>query len=696
MVKHLTYQKTWYILSLTKDRRRKVMNKCAHCGTEFNGNFCPECGMPAAQESTADSGGTIQYTRKKQTNADAAYRILSYIPALLFAFFGLLMLILFATPVMKISLLKDVSIEGASLYSGGYLDYFSTLEGVRVAMLTVGVLSLLMGIAVAVLRFVPLLQNKILVVQGKVFFWHEVAAMLAPLFYFIMFVLACVTIGKISAADEGLGIFKPAACPYTVLVFSLLIFLAITGVYVAMFLLARNGAGANLRARKEELGAQRAVEKEKIKAQRVAEKEKLIAELSNPFTLEKLQNTRKPATMRAQSAVKLKWCSIVFAVFLTVGNFVCRGFWLFEIIGLHFLPTNPSTPITVFVLKMYLLFLGACILFEVPFLFLRIEGIYSEIRRYKGYGAVLSAVLLMLLNVYSFWGCILRIGVLDLVLLFVAIIACIANLVAQVAVKRCFRRLRAEVYGTAKPTADALPLHKVDENEVSAYKRCRRSIRLCKKYKLAKIKPTSDALAASSITVAVFASFILFVSVVFCIYTPVAFNPYSATYVREIAFTGSFAFSWDFGEPTVIGKDGDRTYYALYSGKYGECKKQLSDKRTEIEEAVKAGNETEAKRIKEKIDLLKKKMQGMRYKYLCITFNGKKLQTIVLDTKRVAKTDDVVGGSEDGKFAQKQVKSARKLDDGVEIFYTDGSYFYDCSMSEVPKNPDLNYLVAYL
>lgn len=76
--------------------------------------------------------------------------------------------------------------------------------------------------------------------------------------------------------------------------------LATAGVYVALFLLAKKGAGADERALKEEIAAQRA-----------AQREELLAELNDPATLECLQNAHMPAEACSQKRYALSPPKIV-------------------------------------------------------------------------------------------------------------------------------------------------------------------------------------------------------------------------------------------------------------------------------------------------------------------------------------------------------------------------------------------------
>lgn len=274
------------------------MHKCLNCGTEFEGNFCPECGShwsdgkncrqcgkllpksakfctecghsflgelpaenaraedektaaPAAREIAAASAPVQpaqplqeSYARAPLLNADllrAAHGALRYIPAALLALFAVLALCFLATPLIGANLFllgaKESAYEALSDTSVSFLH--GSIRTVIVFASFAFLAAAVMGIAAH--------RNKWTALN-----YADFAA--AP-FYLAIFSAACALIGIINAEDGGAGVLTSETCPVLLIVFSLLFALFSAGATVGRYFLGKSPALAQAR---EELEIKRA------------------------------------------------------------------------------------------------------------------------------------------------------------------------------------------------------------------------------------------------------------------------------------------------------------------------------------------------------------------------------------------------------------------------------------------------------
>lgn len=274
------------------------MHKCLNCGTEFEGNFCPECGThkndgkncrqcgkllpknakfctecgysflgelpaenaraedektaaPAAREIAAASAPVQpaqpqqeSYARAPLLNADllrAAHGALRYIPAALLALFAVLALCFLATPLIGANLFllgaKESAYEALSDTSVSFLH--GSIRTVIVFASFAFLAAAVMGIAAH--------RNKWTALN-----YADFAA--AP-FYLAIFSAACALIGIINAEDGGAGVLTSETCPVLLIVFSLLFALFSAGATVGRYFLGKSPALAQAR---EELEIRRA------------------------------------------------------------------------------------------------------------------------------------------------------------------------------------------------------------------------------------------------------------------------------------------------------------------------------------------------------------------------------------------------------------------------------------------------------
>ena len=681
-------------------------HKCANCGTEFESKFCPECGTPAGQSKapaprveqatpappSPPAAPTANVWNMPSRAGETAYGILTHVPAVLLMLFGILMPLLFIAPVVKSLFL----IGNNSLYGAAYLGTLPTMSGVRISMLTVGFLTLAVGIATAVLKFATPLKNKYIILGDKPYFWHELTAYSSLPLYFVMFILACVTMSKISSADKalgGFGLIKAGAEPVTVLVFSLLWLLFAAGTYAALILLVKRGKDGSARTKRAAALAQYAQMREAI-----------LARLQDPAEQDRLKKAGLPGVAAAYHLAQFNHVSVFATIFQTVYSAL-----LFLLLMCRIGP-----PLRACFVIGAIAFIAVVVVRIVWIL--RSSGMvyWGDLKKVQGIGGLITSLLFMLMHLA---GAILCVGFMvsgeadvmisPLVAVFaVGSVISIANFIVHLLWRIIVHKLRALVW-VKQPTTknEQTPIEKSEKEEeksynsrsnswefsveklVGEYGAHRREIRLCRKYKIGHYR---RSLAVGTTRVmAVMVSLALLFMIGYSVYLPIYADPYSVKFVNEVLndSISDDAFKFYFGPPTVAAPQNNRFHFAKYSGKAAKYMKQIDQKNGELErERNYSHNEERAEQLEREIAELKEKMQDVHYKYLRVTkYNGDIIYSIELDTNAQGMPGD---------FSNKRIKSIRKKssysDDGmvsfytgVEIFYTDGSYYYNRELGEL-------------
>lgn len=271
------------------------MHKCMNCGTEFEGKFCPECGTPWQEEKTcpqcgAKLSGSAKFCNEcgysflgnaepqrptappasatPQPNAENAmqnetaatavktaktpfftearksliFKLLGYVPAALFALFSVLLFAFYAAPVAETVLGEGMGNESlGSVYE--MLDYseIPSLQSGMIALIVFAVFSLLLGSVIVLSLFLSQLKYRSVKLFKKFSLTvTELLTYCGYVFYFIYFIVGCVAIGQINAADEGMGMFAAGACPILLIVFPILLALFSAGSIVGRFFMTKS------------------------------------------------------------------------------------------------------------------------------------------------------------------------------------------------------------------------------------------------------------------------------------------------------------------------------------------------------------------------------------------------------------------------------------------------------------------------
>lgn len=230
------------------------MRKCNYCGSEFEGNFCPECGEKWQEERLcpncgAKMNGSVKfctecgfslYEKKITTDINTAeniqqvtfdkgklieiiYKILGIAPLVLCFLFSVLLFAFYATPVavMPTEEILGEKIGGLnygnvySMYSG-ILGEFPEFKSAVIALLTLASITLVYSIFCIIAKLTPAIKYK----QIKSTNLADVFIVAFNIFYLIFFIIGCVICGIAAYLDDGMGILAAGACPILIIVFS--------------------------------------------------------------------------------------------------------------------------------------------------------------------------------------------------------------------------------------------------------------------------------------------------------------------------------------------------------------------------------------------------------------------------------------------------------------------------------------------
>lgn len=235
------------------------MHKCFKCGTEFEGNFCPECGEKYQEEKIcpkcgAKAKGNAKFcsscgysfvndavveekdnSSKKETTdtVKKIYKLLLNLPSILFVLFSVLMMLFFLAPV---AVSPGGEIFGEKIPSESYGNVYqmsnyedTSLPGSLSFLMGLGIASLVVSLLIGIFHIFNGLRQKGVTISSKKIYVCDILTGIGYVIFFIMFIVSCVIMGQISSEDEGMGLISSGPAPILVLVFSLLLCIIAVG-----------------------------------------------------------------------------------------------------------------------------------------------------------------------------------------------------------------------------------------------------------------------------------------------------------------------------------------------------------------------------------------------------------------------------------------------------------------------------------
>lgn len=239
------------------------MYRCEHCGAEFDGKFCPECGqkreeklfcsecgnevssgmkfcnncghaLPAgagvtakAENSvnagTASEGGRAEMPTSRVAAQASVFEklhlVCKYLPAALFSLFAVLLLAFYAADV---ALFDPIDKSFGSVYVD-ITVYIPEIKGCVAALAVFTVTAFVLAALMWIFLFAPQLKTKSVSLFGKAFVLvNELFEYIAFAVYFIFFVIAIAMMVTVSAFDDGAGTVTTGAAPKLILSFAVI------------------------------------------------------------------------------------------------------------------------------------------------------------------------------------------------------------------------------------------------------------------------------------------------------------------------------------------------------------------------------------------------------------------------------------------------------------------------------------------
>ncbi len=268
-----------------------MKHTCTQCGTEFEGNFCPNCGkgVEAARENVAEPQEKAPDRGTVSSGAVKIFDLLPYVPTLLFALFAALSFLFFLGPV---SAFGGFGLMG-SVY--GMLPMGDTVATLCIVLIAFAALSFVLACIMLLFTFRITLRVKRFGKDKSGPRVLDVLTYVAYALYLASFIVAIALI----AETKLLG--GPGAAPLCTLIFALLFALCSVGAMLAHYLIPKkNAAFANFL--KERAEKARAEMGEPVKPQSdVTEKPEYRT--ANPLTPELEQKIEKHVKKKRTKAI---------------------------------------------------------------------------------------------------------------------------------------------------------------------------------------------------------------------------------------------------------------------------------------------------------------------------------------------------------------------------------------------------------
>ncbi len=153
--------------------------------------------------------------------SNKAYKILNLIPSVAFAAFAVLMVVFMcALPVAGINAL-GLKENFGTILSGTRFDEIVGLNSLSLTLIIVGLVTVLYAVALLINKLTVLKYRKVL---GKPL--YRLMEVIAVAFVLAHLIFACSIIGKINAADGGVGIIKVGVYPILAIILSVVYLVA--------------------------------------------------------------------------------------------------------------------------------------------------------------------------------------------------------------------------------------------------------------------------------------------------------------------------------------------------------------------------------------------------------------------------------------------------------------------------------------
>ena len=231
-----------------------MQHKCFKCGTEFDGNFCPECGEKWEEGKTCPKCGkslvrdvkfcpdcghsfapapspasrpTQEPTMKQPPDGTKKlYSFVSTFPKVLFGLLSAAFLLIFFAPV---AVIPGGEFMGETIPNESYGNVYelpnfdgSQLSGSLTALIVSVSCAAALTILLMILSLFSKVRYKRILFMGKSVLLSSFFTAIGYGVFFILFLVSCIALGQIAGMDGGFGIITAGAAPILTLVFSLI------------------------------------------------------------------------------------------------------------------------------------------------------------------------------------------------------------------------------------------------------------------------------------------------------------------------------------------------------------------------------------------------------------------------------------------------------------------------------------------